>query len=194
MSSNDLHAESAGSNKPNSSICGANGSNDDRIPWEICQNPAGWGTDHQGEGLCSLHEDDPEFLPEFRLFEPNHGYYSQQDEDDRHKLEKIAYDITMRFQEQGGRVDEFDKEQARMLAIDMHLVRRSSQYVSRPLMKGGDDGDEEVNQMIHQHRRLQESIIDRAAKLGILQDPESKKAQSEQEKAESWKEFVEGEF
>lgn len=175
-------------------ICGANAENDDRVPWDICRNPPGWGTEHQGTGLCTMHEEDEEYLPNFQLFSPNHLYYQQQNAGEREKLEKIAYDIVQRFQRTQGTIDEFDKEIARQLAVDMHLVRRSADHVAGPLIHGATPDDQEVNKMLHQHRRLQESIIDRAKKAGIMMDPESKKAQAEEDKADAWREFVEGDF
>lgn len=141
-----------------------------------------------------LHEDDEEYLPEYGLFEPNHGYFSRQDEGDREKLEKIAYDVTERFRQVQGTVDEVDKEIARQIAVDMHLVRRTSKYVAKPLAKKNEKGDQKVNKLIHQHRRLQESVIDRMTKLGVLQDPETKMAQAEEDKADSWRELMEDGF
>lgn len=176
-------------------ICEADASSDDRVPWEICQHPAGWGTEHAGNGLCILHEDDPEYLPDYGLFEPNHGYYTRQDPADRDKLEKIAYDITQRFRRRQGIVDEVDKEIARQLAVDMHLVRRSSEYVAQPLLQQDKaSGDEELNKLIHQHRRLQESIIERMTKVGIMNDPESKKAGAEESKADAWRNMMSEDF
>jgi hypothetical protein len=180
--------------QPSSDICGVDTSDDDRVPWNQCEHPAGWGTKHQGSGLCILHEDDEEELPNYGLFEPNHGYYARQDQADREKLEKIAYDITQRFMRVQGMIDEVDKEVARQLAVDMHLVRRSSEYVAQPLLQKTSNGDEKINKLIHQHRRLQESVIERMKKLGIMQDPETKKAQAEESKADSWRSFMEEEF
>lgn len=193
----EAEIEPAGSPSPfdeDRDYCKADATDDERVPWDECQNPAGWGTDHQGTGLCILHEDDPEHLPDYGLFEPNHGYYTRQDKADRKKLEKIAYDITQRIINLKGFHDEVDREFAREIAVDMHLVRRTSEYVAKPLVETNTRGDKEVNKLLHQHRMLQESIITRLTKYGIMYDPESKKADATREKVDAWREMMEEDF
>lgn len=174
-------------------ICGHDARDDDRVPWDTCRNPAGWGTDNIGEGACTLHKDDQTKAEMSSIFAPNHGYYSRLTRDSQEKLDMLAHDFVERFRSNKGVVDEIDREFARSLAVDMHIARESSRYIGKHgLTEEVDDGKEKVNKLMYQHKQLKESIVNRMKKLGILRDPDTKKAEA-MSKQKEWRSFLEQE-
>lgn len=163
---------------------------------EYCQIPAGQGTDHSGDGRCAFHDPDSDSNMGDGAGAPPgsnkvHGAH----------MEPGPYYDSLTSQQKAwvdAVVDSFmadapfDKnhlgkmERLRKVAIDMHKMREQNEYmaaegvVQDKVVGIDNDGspiiDEEENTLNLAYDRLSRTTLKELKDLGILDDPETQKA------------------
>lgn len=120
----------------------------------------------------------------------SHGLYTDPedflervDPDEQERIESIYEAILSRLRAQDGVVDEFDASQAQTLAVKTFIVRRAGQFAANAMKDG------ETREIHRTYRLYSESVLDDAKNLGLLQDPESKKADA----LSQWRGYIDSE-
>jgi len=169
-----------------------------------CGLPAGWGTDHVGEGACKYHggaggttpEDNPG-APEGNGNAETHGLTADREKwFDRHRedaeplvralVESYVGDAPFGF-ENTAKVDLLTE-----VAIDQVRIRRANdvldEFVSEQVVGQTDDGQPivtvEENPAHMPRSRIKRDNIRLLKELGILDDPDSAQASATQSLAE----------
>lgn len=159
-----------------------------------CANQAGFRTGHLGEGRCFLHGGLSDGAPEGNNYAETHGlyadrqnYYDNRTEPEKEWIQAVEQSLLLDapFDE-----DNFAKYQmVRNIAIDMHKLRRANDYIDekgvvhRDKTVGyTDDGQpikmDEENVLNIAYDRLNRTLTRQLKELGILDDPDSKKAEA----------------
>lgn len=177
----------------NENTCGRTNRDD-----EPCGLPAGWGTDHPGEGACKLHGGNagaPEGNNNAETHALNadpYNYYESLDTEQREFIQKFAVSVENRIRENTGKVDSLDEKLAKRIAIELHIVSKATDYVMNVsgLTQTTGDGDtsfERKAALLGEIRKRDRAIVEMLRDLGVLNDPESKKAES----LDEWRSWVE---
>lgn len=162
-----------------------------------CANRAGFRTDHVGDGRCYLHGGLTENAgaPEGNTNAETHGlytdrqsYYEDRTDDEKEWIDAITESLLL---DAPFDKDNFAKyEMVRNIAIDMHKLRRANDYIDhkgvvhRDKTVGyTDDGKpikmDEENVLNVAYDRLNRTLTRQLKELGILDDPDSKRAEAE---------------
>lgn len=166
-----------------------------------CNNPAGKATDHTGEGRCTFHGGDTETpgapthnqnAAKQSLTADPHHYHENLPSDEQQWIEDTTTAMLERIRRIHGRDPDFlDQALAKSIAINFHILSKARDYskdeLVQVIIKDGDS-IEEKGALVEEVRRFQNSIIDNIKKLGLLEDPETQKANALGE----WREFVDG--
>lgn len=182
--------------EPKDDKCAANVKNGDGY----CANPAGFRTDHVGDGRCYLHGGCSTGPPEGTANAEKHGlhsdrqlYYERQDPEAKAWIDSVRDSL---LSDAPFTEDNFAKYQMiQNIAIDMHKLRRANDYidekgvVDRDKTVGyTDDGrpikQDEENALNIAYDRLNKTITKQLKELGVLSDPESQKAEAQHNLAE----------
>lgn len=170
-----------------------------------CNQPAGWGTPDR-EGRCKFHAGlstgpkTEEGLANIREAQSTHslaadpfGYDTDLDPAEREFVQGFQGEIIERKKMMFGQVDFIDRVLAKRIAIRAHIAMKASEYVeSEGLIETiwTEDGQISMqNRIMDELRRYDKTIVDDLRKLGLLQDPESKKAAA----IDRWRQAMESE-
>jgi hypothetical protein len=166
-----------------------------------CQSEAGKGTDHLGEGRCKWHGGS---VPKGKNGAPAHNqnaakthttsdphhYHENLPPEEQEWIEDTSASILDRIRRIHGREPDFlDRTLARSVAINFHILSKARDYSKDELVQvivheGGSH--EEKGALVEEVRRFQNSIIQNLKQLGVLEDPETKKANA----LDQWRSFV----
>lgn len=163
-----------------------------------CAHPAGFRTTHSGDGKCYLHGGASSYPNKGNTYSETHGLYTNRQPyyDNRSNAEQRWIDAVVESlldDMPGGDADPSmaKLEMVRNIAIDMHKERRANDYIDevgvvhRDKTVGyTDDGrpikEDQENPLNIAYDRLSRNITRNMEKLGILDDPESQKADAQQ--------------
>jgi len=173
---------------------------DPQIPdeWDqdtgYCANRAGFRTDHVGEGRCYLHggistNHGTNYAEKHGLYADRQNYYDNRSSAEQAWIDSIVESILDRAP--FGPDQKYKLEMVRNVAIDMHKMKNANDYIDE---KGvvhkdktvgyTDDGKpikmDEENVINIAYDRLDRSTTRKLEKLGVLNDPESQKAEANQ--------------
>lgn len=166
-----------------------------------CDQPSGWGTDNP-DGRCKLHaggSTGPGNTDITRSNGEKHGidadpkrYAEDLPDTECDFVDSVAGNIIDRKQRMHGNIDYLDRVIARRIAIRMHIASKASEYVQdEGLIETiwTEDGQISMqNRLIDELRRYDKSIVEDLQSLGLLDDPESQKADA----IDRWRDFIEG--
>jgi len=170
-----------------------------------CALKSGYKTDHVGEGRCKFHGGAGSGAPKGNVNAQKHGIYTQRSNyyDNLPGEEKAWVDALVESMMEDAPFDKenFQKFQmVREIAIDMHKKRQANDYTSDegliqenivrdengdPMMREGElvtETDENPVNMAYD--RLDRTMTSKMKKLGLLDDPESQKAEAGQSVSE----------
>ena len=165
-----------------------------------CDLSPGFGTDHTGEGRCKFHggsggapESNQNAQKHALTADPNHYHESLPDEEKEFVLDAAAA-IEDRIRRNKGDVDYLDRILCRRIAIRLHIVAQASDYTGNVVgltqtIFTEDGAFDQKTPLVDEIRQYDNSIMQDLKNLGVLNDPDSKKADA----LESWKEFVDQE-
>lgn len=186
--------------EPEDEKCGAK-IRDHRVPeeWDqdiaYCANWAGFRTDHFGDGRCYLHggvvkEDDGRGRPiEHGLYAKRQSYYENLSDDEQRWVDAVVESL---LDDAPFGPESFAKMQmVRNVAIDMHKTKRANDYIDEvgvvhkdKTVGYSDDGrplkQDEENPLNIAYDRLNRTLTRQLKELGILDDPDSQKADAQQ--------------
>lgn len=178
------------------SICGATKRDGSEGP---CGLPAGWGTDHVGEGRCKLHGGNAgapsgnQNAAKHGLNADLHHYYQNLDPVERDFIEETASAIEDRIRKNRDTdsVDYMDRVLTREVAIQLHISSKASTYIGKESgllqeVPSGGSTKEEPAPLLEEVRRFDDAIFQNLKKLGVLDDPQSTRA----EVLDSWRGFI----
>lgn len=165
---------------------------------EPCTRPAGWGTDHPGEGACKLHGGNAG-APEGNQNRTTHGlnadpkkYFEGLPDDQQEYIRDVASAIEDRLRANQGSLDMLDRAIALRIAIEVHIVSKATDYVENSsgltqtvTTEGGSH--ERKAALLSDIRKRDKAIFEMLTDIGVLDDPESQKADA----LESWRSFIE---
>lgn len=186
--------------KPDDDHCGAQ-VRPPQIPdeWDqdvgYCANPAGFRTDHTGDGRCYLHggistTHGTNYAEKHGMYADRQNYYDNRPPEGQDWIDSVAESL---LDDAPFGPDNFAKVQMiRNIAIDMHKLQRANDYIDE---KGvvhkdktvgyTDDGrpikQDEENVLNVAYDRLNRTMTRQLKELGILDDPESQKAEAQQD-------------
>jgi hypothetical protein len=172
---------------------------DPQIPdeWDqetgYCANRAGFRTDHVGDGRCYLHGGISEnhgtnYAEKHGLYADRQNYYKNRTDAEQQWIDGVVESI---LDEAPFGADSFYKLQmVRNVAIDMHKLKNANDYIDE---KGvvhkdktvgyTDDGQpimmDEENVLNIAYDRLDRATTRKLEKLGVMDDPESQKADAQ---------------
>jgi hypothetical protein len=165
-----------------------------------CGNGAGKGTDHRGAGRCKFHGGESTGPPAHNqngtttgLKVDPHHYHENLDPAEQEWIKNTTNSILNRVRRIHGRDPDFlDQTLARSIAINFHILSHARDYSKDEMVQviiHGESGEshEEKGALVEEIRRFQNSLFDNLKKLGVLEDPESQKA----EQMGGWREFME---
>lgn len=162
-----------------------------------CRNKAGKGTDHVGEGRCKHHggkagapKHNQNGATHAATADPHH-YAESLPTEEREFVEDATATICDRIRAQKGDVDFLDRILARRVAIKLHMVAKASDYVENvsgllQTIQHEHGSHEDKAPLIDEIRRYDDSIFGNLRQLGVLNDPESQKADA----MGDWREFI----
>lgn len=185
--------------EPQEDHCGAK-VRDRQVPedWDqdvgYCANVAGFRTDHKGEGRCYLHggistNHGTNYAEKHGLYSDRQNYYNNRSEGEQAWIDSVVESL---LDDAPFGPDNFAKMQmVRNIAIDMHKLQRANDYIDD---KGvvhkdktvgyTDDGrpikQDEENVLNVAYDRLNRTMIRQLKELGVLDDPDSKQAEAQQ--------------
>lgn len=176
-----------------------------------CALVAGYGTDHKGEGRCKYHGGAGSGAPKGNQNAQKHGLYSQRSNyyEDLPAEEKAWIDalVESMLEDAPFTKDNFQKFQMlREIAIDTHKQRQANDYTAEEgLIQENIVRDDDGNPMLDDngelitetdenpvnmtYDRLDRSKVRKMKELGLLDDPESQKAQAGQSISEQLSEL-----
>lgn len=170
-----------------------------------CGLAEGWGYENATSGLCDNHGDrggqegnqnavgNDGGAPEGNqnaqthgLFASRDGYHNDLDDDEQQWVFDFTNALLDRHREMKGKEpDMFDREALKNIAIDFHKVAHANGYFREEglvqtnwqgTMEGRVPLGDEVNVWASEIRQHNESVYRRMQKHGLLDDPESQKA------------------
>lgn len=172
---------------------------DDGEPVEgYCANKSGFRTDHVGEGRCYLHGGGSKSANMGNTNGETHGLHTERQSyyDERSYEEQVWIDAVIESlldDMPGGDADpSFAKLQmVRNIAIDFHKEKRANEYIDEigvvhkdktvGYTEDGRPMKEDVENPLNiAYDRLSRNKVRQMEKLGILDDPESQKAEAQQ--------------
>jgi hypothetical protein len=168
-----------------------------------CNAEAGKGTENFGEGRCqhhggSAHESDDAGAPAHNQngqktaanVDPHH-YAENLPEDEEEFVKATSESILDRVRRNHGREPDFlDEILARRVAINLHIVSKASEYTRDELVQvivHENGSHEEKGALVEEVRRYSNSIMSNLKELGVMDDPESQKA----DELAQWRDYVE---
>lgn len=164
-----------------------------------CKNPAGKGTDHLGEGRCKFHGGCSTGAPDHNqhgattgLSADPHHYSQSLPDEEREFVDGSAAAIEDRLRALKGDVDFLDRILCQRIAIRLHMVAKASDYINNVsgltqiVVHGEGASEEKKAALVEEVRRFDNSILRDLKTLGVLNDPESKKADA----LSDWRSFV----
>lgn len=165
-----------------------------------CSNKAGKGTDHVGSGRCMFHAgktdsggapDHNQNAAKSHTTSDPHHYHENLPQDEKEFIEDTTASILDRIRRIHGREPDFlDRVLARRVSINLHICSKASDYSKDELVQvivHDGDSHEEKGALVEEVRQFSNSIFRNLKKLGVLEDPESQKAQQ----GNNWRQFVE---
>lgn len=162
-----------------------------------CKRPAGWGTDHPGEGACKLHGGNAG-APEGNQNAQTHAlnadpwnYYESLDPEERDFIHETAATIEDRIRANTGDVDHLDRRLAKRIAIELHIVSKASDYVMNvsglvDTITTEHGSHERKAALLGEIRKRDRAIVQMLKDIGVLDDPDSQKADA----LEQWRRWV----
>lgn len=165
-----------------------------------CQNYSGSGTDDDS-GRCRFHGGATENAgapahnqnnAKTQMTADPHHYHESLPQVEQDWIDDTTTAILERVRRIHGRDPDFlDRTLARSIAINFHILSKARDYSKDELIQvivhdGGDH--EEKGALVEEVRRFQNSIIQNLKQLGVLEDPESQKADAMGE----WRGFIDG--
>lgn len=166
----------------------------------LCALPAGYDTDHLGEGRCKFHGGAGSGAPKGNTNAMKHGlyaqrsnYYSAMPAEEKAWIDALVESM---LEDAPFSKENFQKFQMlREIGIDMHKKRQANDYTEEegliqenivrdeegnPMMDSNGDllTDTDENPINLTYDRLDRSALKKMKDLGLLDDPESKKAQA----------------
>lgn len=169
-----------------------------------CQAEAGKGTDHFGEGQCQHHGGATVGSDKGAPAHNQNGQTSAMSVDPHHYtenlppeeeqwIERVTAELLDRVRRIHGREPDFvDRTLSRLVTIELHIVFNATDYTKDQLVQvilHDNTSHEEPGALVEEVRRYSNSIFSNLKDLGVMEDPESKKADS----LNQWRDFVEGE-
>lgn len=168
-----------------------------------CNHPEGWGRGEDiTEGRCKFHHGQ-DTIPDGGGTEGNqnavtHGlsadpsnYEQHLDPEEAEWVRDVSAGIEDRIRRVRGDVDIVDRVLARRIAIKLHIVSNATDYIARSGLVQTiftEDGSFDAKgPLVDELRRYDKEIVNEMKQLGIIDDPESKKADA----LDSWRQFVE---
>ena len=159
-----------------------------------CANPSGFRTDHVGDGRCYLHggistNHGTNYAEKHGLYADRQNYYKNRNDREQEWIDGVVESI---LDDAPFDADDFYKLQmVRNVAIDMHKLKNANDYIDE---KGvvhkdktvgyTDDGQpikmDEENVLNIAYDRLDRATTRKLEKLGVMDDPESEKAEAQQ--------------
>jgi len=164
----------------------------------FCNNRAGFKTDHFGAGRCKYHggcAGAPEKntnAAKHHLYTERSHYYNTRSDKEKAWMDELVRSM---LSDAPFTADNFQKFQMlREIAIDMHKKRQSNEYTAEeglvqenvvrdddgdPMMRDGEvvtETDENPGNLAYD--RLDRTMTRKMKELGLLDDPESQKAES----------------
>jgi len=171
-------------------ICGATKRNDSGEP---CSLPAGWGTNHVGEGRCKLHGGASTGAPKNNQNRIKHGLYSDPDKyyeslssEEASWVDEMAQTIRNRTQENrtNSELDKVDRELAHRIAVELHILSRAEGYIEENGLLKQVYQEDRSTELVEEVRRYGDAIFDNLAELGVFDH-------SKTITTEGWRDFLE---
>ena len=156
-----------------------------------CTRPAGWGTDHPGEGACKFHGGNAG-APEGNQNGTTHclnadpkKYFEDLPEDQQEYIRDVAGAIEDRLRENQRSLDMLDRAIALRIAIEFHIVGKATDYVENEsgLIQSNRGADRKAA-LLGEVRKRDRDIFIMLRDMGVL---ESQPANA----LESWRSFIE---
>jgi len=156
-----------------------------------------------GEEKCRMHlgkspdgssHEDNQNAQTHALFSSKDGYYQNLPQDEQEWVFDLTHTLLDRVRDRGDDPDMFDREALKNIAIDLHRISHANSYLSdeglTQLESFVEDGvqmqREKVNIWAGELRQYNESVYRRMQKHGLLDDPESQKADAQENLAQAW--------
>lgn len=170
-----------------------------------CRSKAGRQTEHEGEGRCKWHGGDTSKVdtagaPKHNQNGATHGlnadphhYFESLDPERKEFVRNVSAAIQDRIRQNvGEEPDYLDKVLIRRIAIKLDMVAKASNYVENvsgliQVITTEHGSHEDKAPLLEEIRRFDDSIFKNLKDLGVMRDPESKKADA----LDSWRDFVE---
>ncbi|WP_394739618.1 hypothetical protein [Natronococcus roseus] len=144
-----------------------------------CNNPAGFSTDHVGEGRCKFHGGYSSGPPEGSRNAATHGlssdpetYFESQSPERQAEIERTTEAILERLRAKYDHEDKIDHELAHRVAIKLDIAEQASVYIQETgliqVIETAHSSKETRNTLLAQLRRYDKSIIDDLEKLGVF--------------------------
>lgn len=160
-----------------------------------CERVAGWGIPDDESGKCRQHRgtspdgtshEKNQNAQSHGLFSKHDGYYHDLDESEQEWVFDFTNTLLDRLRKAHGKEpDMFDKEALKNICIDFHRVAHANGYFREKgqtqtqwqgTMEGRVPLGDDVNVWASEIRQYNESVYRRMQKHGLLDDPESQKA------------------
>lgn len=166
-----------------------------------CNNPAGKGTDHFGDGRCKHHGGS---IKEGDVGAPAHNQNAQKSAtsadphhyhqnlplEEKEFIEDVTATILDRIRRLHGREPDFlDKVLARRVSIELHIVSQASDYTKDELVQviiQDGSSHETPGALVEEVRRYSNGIFSKLKQLGVLDDPQSQAV----DEAQEWRRFL----
>lgn len=187
--------------EPEEGKCGAK-IRDHRVPdeWDqdkaYCANKAGFRTDHVGDGRCYLHGGALKTAQQGNNYAEKHGlhsdrqnYYKNRSTQEQDWIDAVVESL---LDDAPFSPDNFAKMQMlRNIAIDMHKLQNANEFIDQAGLVQTDqtvgyspDGkpikEDKENPVNVTYDRLNRTMTRQLKELGILDDPESQKAEAQE--------------
>lgn len=183
---------------PAGRLCNGKKTDDDGNFGGYCNMWAGTGTEedagrckHHG-GLAGPAEGNQNATTHALRADPK-NYAGALDDDEATWVEEMSEVVLDRLREQKGDVDPLDRALAHRVVVKLHIVAHASEYVvSEGIVQEilTDEGQIVVeNRVLDSLRRYDGEIVQELKTLGLLNDPDTKKADALAE----WKSYLSGE-
>lgn len=175
---------------------------------EKCQLPAGWGTDHVGEGKCKHHDAPggkregagaPEGngnAEDYSLTSDPQKYYARQSDEDQDRIDDWAESWARRARYDLPGYDSILHE----TAVTLHQIHTADEYIAEEgfiveRVVGRTEGgepiiEEDENPALLAKSRAMKDVIRTLKEFGCLDDPDSKQAEAEASKADALREYM----
>lgn len=157
-----------------------------------CTQPAGWGTDHVGEGACKLHGGmagapigNQNGTTHALNADPYH-YHENLPPEEKEFIEEMAGAIEDRVRKNTGTIDHMDRVLSRRVAIEFHMESRAMDYIADNELTQNDGTRERTAALLEVVRQFSDSIFKNLKTMGVLNDPQTKQRSA----IESWRKFL----